>query len=387
MSVEKEIYEIKERKAEMLKELETADEKRIMELDAEVDRLTVREAELRAKMDLTDKLGSPEPKPQIRNYNSMRGNNKPMDNNVNELEIRALQKYLTGGVKTMTDMEQRALNLSGSAAVMPIQVMDKLITAEKYSDLLYRATVINEGGAAKIYIPIASNTAASWKLENSDANGGSSYEATPTLTKLELGGRELYRWSRISAAAHSMSVGEFMSFMLQLLSAEVIETLEKAFIDGGGTTEPKGLQNLDWVTGTNQVLITGVSADITPDDIANGISLLPQKYARNAIILINAKTLYEVLQGYQDANGNFAYPIGEAATRFMGKEIVITEHMADDEVFIVDPKELYVRFASPLEVEADRSSGFTAASIDLRALTVVDSVWNPAACVRVALDT
>lgn len=318
------------------------------------------------------------------NYNTKETRGFNMENSVNELEIRALQKFITGGYKNLTDVEQRALNTTGAAAVMPIQIMNKLITSEKYSDLLYRATVINEGGAAKIYVPIASNTAASWKLENSDVDGSStSYEATPTLTKLELGGRELYRWSRISAAAHSMSTGDFTDLMLQLLSTEVVETLEKAFIDGGGTTEPKGLENLTWTTGTNQILTASSATPIAPVHIAEAISLLSQKYARNAIVLVNADTLYNI--SMFKGTAEYAYPMQEAATKFMGKEIIVTEHMDDDEVFIVDPKELYVRFASPIAVEANYSSGFTAASIDLRALTVVDSVWNPSACVRVGL--
>ena len=44
-----------------------------------------------------------------------------------------------------------------------------------------------------------------------------------------------------------------------------------------------------------------------------------------------------------------------------------------------------MRFAQPITVEADRSSGFRSASIDLRALTVVDGVWNPKAVIRVGL--
>ena len=61
----------------------------------------------------------------------------------------------------------------------------------------------------------------------------------------------------------------------------------------------------------------------------------------------------------------------------------MNEHVADDVVYIVDPSELYVRFAMPLQVEANRSSGFTSASVDLRALTVVDSAWNANAISKV----
>ena len=309
---------------------------------------------------------------------------KNMERLNNGLELKAFQKYLTSGVKTMTDTELNALSLSGSAAFTPTTIMKTLISDEKWSDLLHRATVMIEEHAGKIKIPIASNTAASWKIENSDKDAESnSYEASPILTNLELGGYELYRWSRISSASYSMATVEFQEMILELLSAEVVETLEKSFISGTGSGQPKGLDNLTWTPGTNQKLTASEETPIGPADIATALSYLPQRYARNAIILMNADMLYKVSQfkGTQE----YAFSLSDGATRFLGKEIVLSEHMADDTIYIIDPKQLYVRFAMPIQVEADRSSGFTAASIDLRALAVVDAAFNPSACVAVGL--
>lgn len=64
MAIEKRLNEIKARKAAILGELESADEKRVAELNAEVDSLTAEEAQLRSKLDLRGKLGEPEPKAQ-----------------------------------------------------------------------------------------------------------------------------------------------------------------------------------------------------------------------------------------------------------------------------------------------------------------------------------
>lgn len=309
---------------------------------------------------------------------------KNMERLNNDLELKAFQKYLTTGIKTMTDTELSALSLSGSAAVTPTTIMKTLISDEKWSDLLHRATVMIEEHAGKIKIPIASNTAASWKLEGSDVDAESnSYEASPILTNLELGGYELYRWSRISSASYSMATVEFQEMILELLSAEVVETLEKSFISGTGSGQPKGLSQLTWTPGTNQKLTASAETPIGPADIATALSYLPQRYARNAIILMNADMLYKVSQfkGTQE----YAFSLSDGATRFLGKEIVLSEHMADDTIYIIDPKQLYVRFAMPIQVEADRSSGFTAASIDLRALAVVDAAFNPSACVAVGL--
>ena len=306
-----------------------------------------------------------------------------MDNEM-DIKMRSFQKYIVdGGMRNMNESEQRALDLSGSAAVLPVEIMNKLISSEKYSDLLNRATVFTEEHAGTLYIPIASNTAADWKVENSDVDGSSaSYEATPTLTKLELKGYELYRWARVSAASLSRSTAEFENMLLQLLSNEVVETLEKSFISGSGTGQPKGLSQLTY-TAANQVLTATAATAITAGDLAEAISLLPQRYARNAIVLCNADMLYQISQFV--GTSEYAFDQSQAITAFLGKPIVVSEHVADDNIYIVDPKELYIRFSMPIQVEANRASGFTAASIDLRALTVVDAVWNPSAVAHVGL--
>jgi HK97 family phage major capsid protein len=313
------------------------------------------------------------------------GNNTMIEQQNNqELELRAFQKFVMSGGKqnSLTDIEQRALAIAGSGAVLPQEIMNKLITSGNYSDLLSRATVLNEPNSGKLYIPIASSTAASWKTENANSDGGT-YEATPTLTQLELGGFELYRWSRVSAASMSRSTAEFTTMMLNLLGSEVIEAIEKSFFSGGGTTEPTGLDELSWTPDTNQILTASNVTPIAAADVAEALSLLPQKYARNAICLVNSDMAYQMSQFLGTAE--YAYNMADGATRFLGKPVVVSEHMADDTVYFVDPRELYVRFSMPLTIEVDKSSGFTSASYDLRALTVVDAVWNPAACVAVGL--
>ncbi len=308
---------------------------------------------------------------------------KDKQNMTENLELRALQKYVTAGYKNMSETEQRALNVLGSAVVIPTNVMNRLITDEKYSTLLSMATVFNEPKAGKISIPIASNTSASWKIENSDVDGDdASYEATPSLTNIELGGYELYRWARISAAAHSLSSEGFEQMLLQVLGSEVIEALEAAFVKGSGSAQPKGLDNLTWVADSN--LIEATTA-IAPADIAKAISLLKAKYARNAIVMMNTATYADV--ALFKGTTEFAYDLSSAAEKFLGHKIVINEHVADDVIYIVDPAELYVRFSMPLQLDVDASSSFTKASVDLRCLTVVDAAFNPKACVKVAIKS
>ena len=184
----------------------------------------------------------------------------------------------------------------------------------------------------------------------------------------------------MSAAAYSMSSSEFEGMMLNLLSSELVEELEKAFVDGTGVGQPTGLKALSFTKNVNAIEVANGTA-IAPKDIADAIALLQAKYARNSIVMCNTGTLADI--ALFKGTSEFAYNLSDGASKFLGHEIVVNEHVADDVIYVVDPKELYVRFAMPVQVEANHSSGFTQASVDLRALTVVDAAWNTKAVSKV----
>lgn len=301
------------------------------------------------------------------------------DNHMENIEIRAFQKFIAeGSMKNLTTEERAGLATSGAGAIMPVGIFNRMITSGKYSDLLSRATVMNLSGAGTVKVPIASNTAATWKTELQPVD-----PTAPTLTSLDLTGKELMRAIQYSAAVEHMTAEQFTDWMADLCASEVVETLEAAFITATeGTDAPhNGLQKLTWTPNTNEIEATG---EITAADVAKGLSLLPQKYARNAILLMNANTAYNTV-GLFKGTSEYAYSMADGATRFMGKEIHISEYCADNEIYIIDPAQLYVRFAMQPVVEIDRSVGFLSAANTMRCLTVVDFAWNTAAAVRVGL--
>lgn len=306
---------------------------------------------------------------------------KGENNMKNALEVQAFQKFVASGgdIRTMTDDLRNAITTTGSGAVLPVDIFHRMLTDEKYSDLLHRATLINQGGAGTIKIPVASSSSAVWKTE-----GEAVTPENPKLTSIDLGGVELMRLIQYSAAVDALSIENFAGLMASLVSSELVETLERAFIGGSTKTgQPHdGLDNLTWTAGTNLVETAGTTTAISAADVAKGISLLPQKYARNAVLLMSADTAYNTV-GLFKGTSEYAYNIADGAGRFMGREIIINEHCSDGAIDIVDPKELYVRFAMPPLLEVDRSSGFTSATTSMRCLAVVDYAWNPAACVRV----
>ncbi len=304
-----------------------------------------------------------------------RGKREKMDN----IELRAFQKYIsTGTMKNLTTEERAGLKTSGAGAVMPVEIFNQMIRNEKYSDLLSRANVMYITGAGTVKVPIASTNTATWKTEL-EAVGADA----PTLSSLDLAGKELMRAIQYSAAVEHMTAEQFTSWMSDTCAAEVVETLESTFITGSeGTAPHNGLQHLTWTPNTNEVEVSG---SITAADVAKGLSLLPQKYARNAILLMNANTAYNTVGLFKGTN-EYAYSMADGASHFMKKEINISEYCADNEIYIVDPKQLYVRFAMNPVIEVDRSVGFLSAANTMRCLTVVDFAWNPSACVRVGVS-
>lgn len=301
------------------------------------------------------------------------------DKNMENIEMRAFQKFIAQGtMQNLTAEERAGLTTSGSGAVMPVDIYNHMITDSKYSDLLSRATVLNVSDAGTLKVPVASSNTATWKEELAAVTATS-----PTLTSIDLGGKELMRVVQYSAAVESMTASQFTTWMSDLCASEVVETLENAFITGDTDSDAPhdGLQNLTWTPNTNAVEATTA---ITAADVAKGLSLLPQKYARNAILLMNANTAYNTV-GLFKGTSEYAYSLADGAARFMGKEIHISEYCADNEIYIIDPAQLYVRFAKQPVVEVDKSVGFTSATNTMRCLTVVDFAWNTAAAVRVGV--
>lgn len=301
------------------------------------------------------------------------------DNNMENIEIRAFQKFIAEGtMKNLTAEERAGLTTSGAGAVMPVEIYNRMITSGKYSDLLSRATVLNMSGAGTVKIPVASSNTATWKEELTAITA-----ASPTLTSIDLGGKELMRAIQYSAAVEHMTADQFAMWMSDLCASEVVETLENTFITGDTDSDAPhdGLQNLTWTPNANAVEATTA---ITAADVAKGLSLLPQKYARNAILLMNANTAYNTV-GLFKGTSEYAYSLADGAARFMSKEIHISEYCVDNEIYIIDPAQLYVRFAMQPVVEVDKSVGFLSAANTMRCLTVVDFAWNTAAAVRVGV--
>lgn len=296
-------------------------------------------------------------------------NKNRKENHMENIEIRAFQRYVSdGSAKNLTTEERAALTLDGSGAVVPTEIFNKLLHDRKYSDLLNRATVLNISTPGNVKIPVGSGITAAFKSE------GDAVTPSGTLSSLEIGGRELMGAVQYSAAVGAMATGEFTNFMADQLSKAITEALENDFVNN----ETKGLAVLEGVT---EVPATAINAT----SLADALAKLPQQYARNAIVMASAGTVYKSI-GTVNAGGAYAFNLETGAQGFMGKEIVVNENVPDTHLFILDPKEIYVRFSMQPAVEVDKATGFLSAMNTMRALTVVDFAINPDAVVRVKIS-
>lgn len=302
-------------------------------------------------------------------------------NATKEKEIRAFQTFVTTGLKGLGATEQRALTTNGAAAVIPKAIQDAMITDHKYSDLLHMANVSDISHRGKLVIPIASSGTAIVHAEGEEIADG-----TPKLTTLELSGFEIVSLASVSRSVADMAPENFMQKMSDFVAAEVGEKLEDLFINGTGENQPRGLMNLEWNESGDKPNAVGAEDFINVFDIAHGLSLLPQKYARNAVVLMNTETYYRTLCAV-GGDGAYTFEMSIASEKILSKPIILSEHVPKQTAFIVDPHENYVNFAAPIQVETSADSGFSKHVIDIKAFATMDAAWNPAACVKVAVTS
>ena len=172
--------------------------------------------------------------------------------------------------------------------------------------------------------------------------------------------------AQISKAAYSLTASQFEEQLKGILQSALIEKMEESFIKGTGTGMPTGLEAISF-TEANTVTAT---AEIGYADLAKALSKLPQQYSRNAIIIANNDTIFNL-----NKHGN-------EFEETLKKEIVPNEHVPSGTAYVVDCGQLYVRF-SDVTVESDHSSSFRKNAIDLRSTAVADAKWNAKAVVKV----
>lgn len=294
-----------------------------------------------------------------------------------------LGQPMTAGEKAAFEAGRRAaekrsgdafIDSSSAAAVIPTQTMNEIIKkARTQGGLLAecRAFAIPSNVAIPFVTP---SNAAAWHTE------GDAVETEAIAPdKITFAGNEIIKIFSISEKARRMSIAAFESYLVNELSACVLDTINKAIIDGTGSGQGKGIETITWVkTGTGQNCIEVAAADdIAYADFVAAFALLKRGYSAGAKIACNNATLYNVLYGMVDDVKRPVFiqnPQTDSVGKVLGHEVIVDDFI-DDNVFYIADFAHYMAYnlVEGITIEASRESSFKKGLIDYRALAIADT--------------
>lgn len=309
--------------------------------------------------------------------------------------VFASEEYRSAFFKTMldqrlTEIEQEAFNVgmreaekrndafitsSNASAVLPTQTLNEVISkARTIGGIIGECRSFNI--PTKIAIPVGTpSTKASWHTEAAAVDS-----ENVTVASVAFDGYEIMKIFAISAKARRMSISAFESYLIDELTACVMETIDYALINGNTSNQGKGLESITWVetsgSSQNAVEITH-GADYTYADVISLVALLKRGYAQGAKFCMNNATLYTRFYGMTDDNGRpifIADPKDESIGKILGFPVVIDDNVADGVVYLGNySKYLGYNMPEGITIEASRDSSFKKGVIDYRALAIADS--------------
>jgi len=380
--IEDRLKEIAEQKKEIRKviENEDLDIPELEDLDKRLDELLSEEEELRKKLDTADKImkGTAEykevPKP---------GEVKKVANIYDTEEYRtAFLSRLMGKPAekrtdtTPTDTTPQSLYFdsgdAGAGAVIPTQtanvLFDKMVSI---APMLNEINLLRVAGNLKFAIPPERGiVGVHTELEEVAMTAGA-------WTEVTLGGYEYVSVFRISKTVATMSINAFEGWLTDMLAADLAVAIENAIINGDGDGEPKGLASIPWeaTAGSQVVPFSGTAGELLFDDVMDALGKLPQRYHSNAKWLMNNKTFYTQVAKVRDNNNTPIYVADMQAGsgfRIMGLPVILSDLMADDEIYLGDFTKIVGNLPQDITVEASTQSGFLANAIDFRGACMFD---------------
>lgn len=273
----------------------------------------------------------------------------------------------------MKQSEKRADAFTSSTdavALIPTQTLNEVIKkARTMGGLL--AECRSFALPTKISIPVGTpSNKATWHTEGAAVDVE---KVTPTAVSFD--GYEIIKIFSISAKTRRMSIAAFEAYLVEELTACVMECINDALINGTGEEQGTGLiTGITWDT-SNTVTVAKGSA-ITYADVTKTIALLKRGYANGAKWVMNNATLYNDFYGMVDANKRpifIADPQGEKIGKLLGFEVVIDDNMPVDTA-ILGNYGAYMGYNMPegIAVEVSRESSFRKGLIDYRALAIAD---------------
>ena len=247
----------------------------------------------------------------------------------------------------LTDAEKRAYaNASGTGAeVVPTQIANEIISkVKKLAPMLNEVTLLHVKGAVKFVVEGTNNDAAI-HTENAAIT-----PAADTLTTVTLSGYEIVKLVQISDTVMTMSIAAFESWIVDMLAEAIARKVEDFFINGTGTSQPKGIDKANTWGATNSVSV-GASASLTAANVQTLIGLLNAGYDRNAKFVMSKRTLFTDFMPLQDTSKNHIVTVQGNSYFVYGYPVLLSDYVKEHEAFLGDFKKVCANLAESINVK------------------------------------
>ena len=247
----------------------------------------------------------------------------------------------------LTDAEKRAYaNASGTgAAVVPTQTANEIISkVKKLAPMLNEVTLLHVKGTVKFAVEGTNNDAEIHK-ENAAITA-----AADTLTTVTLTGYEIIKLVQISDTVMTMSIAAFESWIVDMLAEAIARKVEDFFINGTGSSQPKGIDKANaWGT-ENSVTVTKAGS-LTAANVQTLIGLLNAGYDRNAKFAMSKKTLFTDFMPLQDNSKNHIVTVQGNNYYVYGYPVLLSDYVKEHEAFLGDFKKVCANLAENINVK------------------------------------
>lgn len=225
------------------------------------------------------------------------------------------------------------------------------------------ATVIPMEGKLLNVPKLTSDVKVYWGTENktiatTTADFGE-MELTPfRLNAIIYTSRELFDDSAIS----------IFEVLRRRFSARVADEETKVFLNGNGTTQPKGI---------NQETFRSVSAGsaLTPDHLTQAYYKLPEAYRANARWIINSRVMSHLETAKETGTGAYLYPSLQSEVKTLkGRPILVTDYQPSSKITLGDLSNYYIgdRQQVTMDVTTEGGNTWEKYQVGLRVIERVD---------------
>lgn len=283
---------------------------------------------------------------------SVRSFGKKEESNADPEDPFGTPEYRSAWLKNLrrlplTDAEKRAYaNASGTGAeVVPTQTANEIISkVKKLAPMLNEVTLLHVKGAVKFVVE-GTNNDADIHTENAAIK-----PAADTLTTVTLSGYEIVKLVQISDTVMTMSIAAFESWIVDMLAEAIARKVEDFFINGTGTSQPKGIDKANTWCETNSVSV-GASASLTAANVQTLIGLLNAGYDRNAKFVMSKRTLFTDFMPLQDTSKNHIVTVQGNSYFVYGYPVLLSDYVKEHEAFLGDFKKVCANLAESINVK------------------------------------